>query len=254
MQASPASAVLLRALGRRLVGALPKVPYPVLVGPLRGARIILGSLAGAGQGASVYVNAIEPEQTAAMVARLRPGNVFFDVGANVGYYALLAARLVGPQGAVLALEPEPRNLSFLYRHKALNRAENLLVVPVACAAEQSLAFFRSGRNFAEGHLSDAAAPGDAIVATTTLDLLAEKTGLTPTAVKIDVEGAELDVLRGARRVLTTARPTLFLSLHSETLSRDCLALLAELGYAWQTLCPGAAYAPEILATHAGGGR
>jgi FkbM family methyltransferase len=59
------------------------------------------------------------------VAALRPGNVFFDIGANVGYYSLLGARLVGPRGRVVALEPVVRNVAFLHRHIVLNKAGNV---------------------------------------------------------------------------------------------------------------------------------
>ncbi|MEX1027483.1 MAG: FkbM family methyltransferase, partial [Candidatus Paceibacterota bacterium] len=63
----------------------------------------------------------------------------FDIGANVGYYTLLASKLVGRAGTVVALEPAVRNLTFLYRHVALNKADNVRVLPLACADSLSLA-------------------------------------------------------------------------------------------------------------------
>jgi hypothetical protein len=84
---------------------LPRIAYPVLRGPLKGARFVLGSLAGEGGGASVYLNQVERHQTAALVDVLRSGQIFFDIGANVGYYTVLGSRLVGVSGSVLAFEP-----------------------------------------------------------------------------------------------------------------------------------------------------
>ena len=67
--------------------------------------------------------------------------MFVDVGANVGYYTLIAARRVGPQGRVIAFEPVPRNVAFLHRHLALNRVTNVTILPVACAERQGVEDF-----------------------------------------------------------------------------------------------------------------
>ena len=121
---------------------LPKDwPYPILRGPLRGTRFILGAGAGAGGGASVYFNLVEPVQTKAFCEMVHRGNTVFDIGANVGYYTLLASRLVGDKGLVVAFEPAVRNLSYLYRHVSLNCATNVMIVPAACAATCFLAAF-----------------------------------------------------------------------------------------------------------------
>ena len=89
-------------------------------GPLKGAKFILGTLSGSGGGASVYFGMTEPEQTSAFVATLKNGQVFFDVGANVGYCTILGSRIVGSRGRVLAFEPAIRNVTYLYRHSILN--------------------------------------------------------------------------------------------------------------------------------------
>lgn len=141
----------IRVIPRWVAGhLLPRVSYPVLTGPLRGARFVLGSLSGAGGGASVYVNQMEVEQTAALTAHLRPGNVVFDIGANVGYYSVLASRYVGEHGFVLSIEPVVRNVYFLFEHVRSNRLQNVAILPAACGSVDGMAIFEGGDNYAMG--------------------------------------------------------------------------------------------------------
>ena len=65
-----------RVIGKNLVRLFPRIAYPVLRGPLRGAKFVLGALAGEGGGASVYLNMVEVEQTEALVRELRAGQIF----------------------------------------------------------------------------------------------------------------------------------------------------------------------------------
>jgi FkbM family methyltransferase len=196
-------------------------------------KFVLGSLAGEGGGASVYFGQIEVEQTASLVATLKEGDVFFDVGANVGYYSLLASRLVGATGRVIALEPSVRNVALLHRHVTMNGASNIRVVPAACADRFSIATFSAGENFATGHISESDAAG-AIVPTVTVDALTQASA-APNVIKIDVEGAEVEVLRGASETLARSAPVIYLSVHSSDLRSRCLALLTEFGYAASAL-------------------
>jgi FkbM family methyltransferase len=214
---------------------LPKRAYPVVAGPLRGKRFILGAAAGPAGGVSILAGRCEPEQTASIARALSPGDVFFDVGANVGYYTLLASGRVGEQGRVVAFEPVVRNLAFLHRHLELNRARNVTVLPFACAGESGYGFFEAGDTVATGHLAGSDRGGAPPAAATpvhlvTIDGMVRLLGLRPTVMKIDVEGAEHDVLRGASETLATCRPRIFLSIHSDRLRTDCLALLRRHGY------------------------
>ena len=232
---------LLRAAGREVFGRLlPRKAYPVLRGHLRGARFTLGALEGAGGGASVYFDLVEPEQTAIFARTLKSGDVFFDVGANVGYYTVFGSRLVGSRGRVVSFEPVIRNLAYLHRHIVVNRLANVSVIPSACADEISLAAFSSGQNSAMGHLENApqkdARPKDlTLVSTVTLDAVARRLNVAPNVLKIDVEGAELSVLRGARERVLPSNPKIFLSLHSEKLRSDCLDFLKNFGYKFEPL-------------------
>jgi FkbM family methyltransferase len=233
---------LIRLSARIVFGKLlPRLAYPVVRGPLRGAKFVLGTLTGEGGGASVYFNMIETEQTAAFANALGDGQVLFDIGANVGYYTILGARLVGPRGRVVAVEPVVRNLAHLYRHIVMNKAYNVLIVSAACSDTVSLATFSLGQNYAMGSLVDNDGERNEgkkellLVPTVTVDAMVKQLRISPDVVKVDVEGAELSVLKGAQTTLCEARPRIFLSTHSEALRHACLEYLKEFGYTIEVL-------------------
>ncbi len=219
---------------------MPRLAYPVLSGPLKSSRFILGSLAGDGGGATVYFNKTEPEQTDAMVRELKKGQVFFDIGANVGYYSILASKIVGQKGTVLAFEPVIRNLAYLQQHVILNKASNVKILPFACSNENGTARFSLGPNSAMGGLisDNAQNAGDILVPTIKLDKITEELSIAPDVMKIDVEGAESNVLRGGMELLRSKKPVIFLSTHSPQLREECLKLLADVGYESEPLVGG----------------
>ena len=231
---------------------LPKIPYPVIRGPLRGSKFILGALAGRGGGATVYFNMIEPEQTSAFLSNLHEGQVLFDVGANVGYYTILGAHRVGSRGRVVAFEPAVRNLAYLYRHILLNKIRNVSIISAACAETLSLATFSACDNYAEGFLEAnrlIEEVGEAsLVPTVTLDMVVRQLGICPDVIKVDVEGAELSVLKGAPVTLQNARPKIFLSTHSDHLRSACLEYLEERNYVFEVLSQDKCNPTEFLAT------
>jgi FkbM family methyltransferase len=198
----------------------------------------------------------EPEQTSAFVGALKPGQVLFDIGANVGYYTILGSRIVGPKGKVFAFEPVIRNVVHLYQHTVLNKARNVTIISAACSDALSLTMFSAGPNFAMGHMTndsgletgvnEAAYP----VPTVTVDGMVELLGVSPDVIKIDVEGAELSVLKGAKATLRKAKPTVFLSTHSDVLRSTCLEYLKGLGYTYEVLSRDKNAPSEFLAKHA----
>ena len=239
-----------RLVVRRFV---PRLAYPVLAGPLRGARFVLGSLAGAGAGASVYVNRVEPGLTTTLLRVLHPGEIFVDVGANVGYYTVLASRVVGAGGLVVAIEPAVRNLCLLSRHLRLNNCRNVSIITAACAQNLNVYRFSPGADYAQGHLlapgpsQPAVGGGVVVVPAVTIDVVMARTALRPHVIKIDVEGAELEVLRGAHATLTACHPTILLSVHSESLRTRCVEHLRAYDYDLKPLDDDAADATEWLA-------
>lgn len=228
---------ILRTAGRRIARFLPRRDYPVLIGPLRGARFIIGSFAGAGGGASVYLNRSEPEQVSEFAAAVKPGNSVLDIGANVGFYSILASRKVGSSGRVYAFEPVERNIRFLNRHIEINKATNVTVVDAACGREAGEAEFFAGPNPAMGSLQKVG--GESFrVRIITIDEFVAAENISPDVIKIDVEGAELDVIIGAEQTLRRSRPVIFLSTHSPELRRECLERLSGLGYKYRPLDGG----------------
>lgn len=158
-----------------------------------------------------------PEEYRAFRAAVRPGSVVLDVGANVGSYTLLFAMWAGATGRVFAFEPAPEARDGLRMHVALNGlAARVEIVAAAAAATVGTARFRiDGASGANAIAADphAAAPGDIDVETTTIDAFCERHRTRPDVVKIDVEGAELDVLTGARQVLAQPDLQAFLEFH-----------------------------------------
>jgi FkbM family methyltransferase len=189
---------------------------------LRGSRWI----AGAGLH-SCWLGTFERSKRRLFADETRSGHVVFDVGAQAGYYSLLASRLVGPTGTVVAIEPLPSNLVNLRRHLALNNATNVTVVAAAAADHGGTAAFEAE---ASGYMGRLASRGDLEVEVRTLDEIAEAHGVMPDLIKMDVEGGETEALAGARRILTEGRPLVFLATHGPVPHAGSCELLTNLGY------------------------
>jgi FkbM family methyltransferase len=218
------------------------VRLPIIAGRLRGRWWLPASR---GKILRILGGTYEPEQTRLFERLLRPGHTVLDVGANVGYYTLLASVLVGDSGRVHAFEPEPRNAGFLRRHASINRRANVRVEQAAVSDREGTARFHFGSGSGTGHLADA---GALEVRTLRLDDYCAEHGLAPGAVKIDVEGAELSVLQGARETLARHRPVLFLSTHGADVHAASLAFLRELGYRVSPILGGdVEHTTEVLA-------
>ena len=147
----------------------------------------------------------EPGTTQLVERLLERGMVFVDVGAHVGYYTLLAANRVGPMGKVYAFEPESANFSILEENIGLNGYQNIVPVKSAVSSRSGsstlyLTALDNGRHSTYHH--DLPEIGSEVVIETTLDAFFEAEGWPRVdLVKMDVEGAEADVLRGMEGLL-----------------------------------------------------
>jgi FkbM family methyltransferase len=214
-------------LGQALRWPLRLLPQdlvvPVLQGRLRGKKWIVGS------GVHGYwVGSYEWDKRRIFEQSVPDGGVVFDIGANVGFYTLLASQLVGPAGRVFAFEPSPRNLRYLHAHLALNRATNVSVIEAAVWATPGRVQFDSGADHSQGRVSPN--QGLFVPAVVLDDLLTRGQIPLPDLIKMDIEGGELQALKGARSLLTQARPRIFLATHGAAIHHECCILLRELGY------------------------
>jgi FkbM family methyltransferase len=193
----------------------------------------------------LYVaGSFEPNEFAFLDGVVRPGMTFVDVGANEGYFTLFAARRVGRGGRVVAIEPSSRERLQLERNVLRNRLGNVIVVPHALADAAGTARLQIAAKVHGGHntfgafaYADTAAVASEEVPLETLDALVERLSVGRVDVmKIDVEGAELKVLRGGRNLLMSSRPILLIeandaALRGQAASNEALVeLLRELDY------------------------
>ena len=174
----------------------------------------------------LYVcGSFEPNEFAFLDQVLKPGMVFFDVGANDGYFTLFAARRLGPAGRVIAVEPSTRERVNLQCNVEANRLTNVTVVPLALGVAPGTASLRLAKGTHSGHntLGNFAHDGVQMdsfeeVKVDALDAVATRLGLARVDfIKIDVEGAEASVIDGAREVLRQMRPTLLLEINEMAL-------------------------------------
>ncbi len=165
---------------------------------------------------------------------VRRGDVVFDIGANAGFYTLLAAARCGAEGKVIAFEPLPRNLQFLKRHLQLNRVTNTTIIEAAVADFTGFASFDVADGHAcEGRLATSGALGVQVVSLAQAVAAGEIP--QPDVLKIDVEGGELAVLEGAMPLLTSRRLRIFLATHGAAVHRSCCELLTDCGYTLQPI-------------------
>ena len=158
-----------------------------------------------------------PVEYAAFRNAAAPGMVALDVGANVGAYAVLLGQWVGASGQVYAFEPSQRAFDGLVRHVALNAQAGIVrPVPAAVSDRDGTAALIVAGTAGESRLAGTAESATVIrVPTVTIDSFCAREGVQPSFIKIDVEGAELAVLRGARETIRRGgdRLALFVELH-----------------------------------------
>lgn len=180
-------------------------------------------------------------QTRYFKSLVKPGDVFFDIGSNIGYYSLTAAPLVGPSGRIYAFEPATQQFTLLKANLSRNNLTQVEAVQLALSDCNGPGVLHLDDTFNTGSAAlrsgDATGPNEETVTCTTLDDFVESRQIDRIDVmKIDVEGFEMSVLRGGCRTLERLRPTLLIEVKDHHLqrggsSRDKLyAYLRALGY------------------------
>ena len=190
-----------------------------------------------------FAQVCDQEQAAefdSFIKDCRPGMVLFDIGAHFGIFSLAALYFGGSGARALAVDPSPRALKMLKRQAVINGVADRLTIIQAAAGDESgeLAMVSAGVNGSDYFLlpQDHTASEFTHVKELCIDELVRMTGLTPTHIKIDVEGFEARVLKGGNQFLSHSSPILFLELHNQILLErkvgpaDTLGLLNTFGY------------------------
>ena len=202
----------------------------------------------------LFAGTFELSERAVFASLIKPGATVLDIGAHAGLYSLMASRLAGDGGRVVAFEPSPRERRRLLRHIALNRCTNVTVEPIALGDAEGEAdlFVVQGSETGCNSLR----PGNigpvrpVRVPLRRLDGYAARGEIRGVdVVKMDVEGGELSVLRGAEAVFRAMRPVLLCEIEEARIQpwgykgRDIVDLMAGWGYEWSVIVAGGALVP-----------
>ena len=181
----------------------------------------------------------EREVLSAVQKRLNPGDTFLDVGSNLGIFTVFAAKAVGPQGTVVACEPETNAHNRLRKNIEINQLHNVRPLKLALSDRCSikkLLLGDAGTVVQSAHLSDAEGPFE-VVQTADYDSLIANEGFpTPHVVKMDIEGHEYVAMRGMRGALSSPScVALFCEVHPSALpsgisAADVVKLIESFGF------------------------
>lgn len=183
----------------------------------------------------------EPEVVRAAREHVAPGMTVLDIGAQSGFYSLLFSRLVGSKGQVVAFEPLPANFRLLEENLLLNGIRNVTVRREAVAefsGEMNFEFPHHVASLVAGPVLEDDNQGVMRVKGVSLDDCFLDSGRPVNVIKMDIEGAEFQALRGARRLIDAWHPCMIVELHytaRHTGPHPAAVLLQEAGYQIQSL-------------------
>lgn len=178
---------------------------------------------------SIYIEGCyEPNELYFFSRLLKPGMYFIDIGANFGVYSLFSASILKSDGGVLAIEPSDREYKRLLQQIKLNNFKNIIVLKMALSNQKSIGKLNVASVGYEGHntLGAFAYPGVTLdkreqVKLDTLDNVVRKSGFKKVdVIKIDVEGAELKVLQGGKKVIKKYQPVILIEISEKTLEQQ----------------------------------
>lgn len=157
-----------------------------------------------------HLGTYEPHVTSVFSHELKPGMNVLDIGANIGYFTMLAAKLVGQTGDVIAIEPNPTNVKLMEASRRTNSFDNITIVQAA--AGRGLGLLMLNTSFSNGTTAGLSGDLAGLLEATTVpclvidDLVPEDKHID--FVKIDVEGAEYNALFGAQKTIRRCKPTI----------------------------------------------
>jgi FkbM family methyltransferase len=191
-------------------------------GPLKGKKWIWTS------GGKFIKGEQEPYKTEAILANFSK--------AHIGYFSAIAAQLNEGEGKVFSFEPRPMNAGFFRKHMKVNGFRNVVLYEAAVGNTEGDVMFDSAHGSATGRVTS---DGDLKVKQVSIDrLISEGTLPMPTFIKIDVEGGEIEVMKGLEKVITSSRPKMVVATHNPECHSFVLDFFEKHNYRYQILNPG----------------
>jgi FkbM family methyltransferase len=215
-----------RMLGRCVRWPLRFIPastvLPILQGPGRGLKWIAGSF-----NHGCWLGSYDYGKQQILPKIIKRGDAVYDLGAHVGYFTIIFAKLVGPQGAVYAFEPVVENYRLLQDHVRLNRLSNVFATRAAIADRTGTGYVRRGWHSATGKLAE---DGERCQVYSLPDFISRNHLRPPDVVKIDIEGAEAVVVPALLPYVRPLGARLVVSMHSDEIGKALVEMLSDSGY------------------------
>ena len=180
----------------------------------------------------------EPTLANWLKENIKKGFSFIDIGANAGYFSLVANKfIINDSQRIIALEPMQANIEIIQAHIEYNGSNRIELIPVAVADINRTVEFSDSPNLAANTYNETSSLHKNFskipVQARSLDSLQSELSFTNPVMKIDVEGAELDVLKGAVNILKTNNPEFILATHEchvKGVEKECIDFLSQQNY------------------------
>jgi|GEM_PF-1145814 len=220
----------------------------IFFGSMQGMRFRVGPITGL----SPWYSGTERAQQAVFKKLIRKGDRVMDIGANWGLHTLYFSKLVGPEGCVISVEPLPQVYDEMRWHIQANHCANVKPIRIAMGNFDGTEQFVQGMTFQTGSLSTVYHSNTSKkriqVTLRSLDSLVKELNIKSLRlVKIDVEGAESEVLNGAKKTIEFLKPYLMIELHTPQQDVQVAQFLINLNYQFKRVSTG----PPILKVNKG---
>lgn len=214
---------------RRLSVVLPKVLLPaveragkLIIQTLHGVKLLIDPAKDKGVELALYQTGTYEKGTIQLLGDfLKKGSIFMDIGANIGLMSTIASKIVGEKGRVYAVEANPKTIEVLRHNCAINLCENIEILPIALASEKGSAILYENWNVNRGGAS-LISQGDEHGLTVSKERLDDL--FSPDSpvhlVKIDVEGFELEVLKGGIAWFKTQQPVFIIEVSTQRSNQE----------------------------------
>lgn len=201
----------------------PKAVIPILQGPGRGLKWIAGSY-----NHGCWLGSYEIEKQRLIMEEVHPGEVVYDLGAHVGYFTVIFARLVGEAGEVHAFEPFAESFLYLEQHVRLNRFRNVVLNPAGVGAESGTAWFKNSGSSAMVRRAEVGEHEVPIVGL--LDYVLRQGHRPPDFIKMDIEGEESHLVPTIIEFVRSRGIRILISTHGVAITQALVRLFESYGY------------------------